>query len=183
MIRLSTLSALAAVLLLSGCGETGSIFGYDRSGPDEFTVVQTAPLSLPPNATLRPPAQRSGRSQAVSPQANSRSILLGDNAAASSYSPPKTVGETALASRAAAYYGSRSDIRRLVDSESARLAQEQESFVHTVVFWKDPEPPGTVLDADQEARRLKENAALGKPFNSGRAPIIVRRKSGISSLF
>ena len=183
MIRLSTVGALAAIFLLTGCGASGSIFGYSRAGPDEFTVVQTAPLSLPPDATLRPPARGSERPQANSVQANSRSILLGDSAAAASYSSPKTVGETALANRAVAYYGSRSDIRRLVDAESDRLAKEQESFVHTLVFWKDPEPPGTVLDADQEARRLQENAALGKPLNSATVPIIVRRKSGFSSLF
>ena len=70
-----------------------------------------------------------------------------------------------------------------MDAESAQLALEQEKFLHTVLFWLDPEPAGTALDANAESRRLRENDALGKPVNAGEAPMIARKKSGISSLF
>lgn len=178
----------AAALLLSGCGASGNIFGFDRSGPDEFTVVQNAPLSLPPNATLRPPRPGESQWQRGSETRRARASLL----ACSGKATPVTVvesskarsqGESALSSRAVAYYGSQPDIRRIVDEESARLAREEKDFLEFLVFWADPDQPGTVLDAGEESRRLQENAALGKPLNSGEAPIIVRKKSGISGLF
>ena len=56
----------AAALLLAGCGESGRIFGFERGGPDEFTVVRNPPLSVPPQATLRPPAGATANPTAIS---------------------------------------------------------------------------------------------------------------------
>lgn len=255
-----------AALMLAGCGETGRIFGFERGGPDEFTVVRNRPLSVPPQATLRPPQQgtanfdrdissRQARESLVGsgvdsagssgtlvtekgvepynggplpqhqdnsqspwyqtqqtqtqpqiPAAESSSAAAsGTTAVAGGYpqnaAPPApqhatpgipvrygaqsrpSVGEVALAQRATAYYGLEPDVRRKVDAESAQLALEQEKFLHKVLFWMDPEPPGAALDANAESRRLRENDALGKPANAGEAPVIARKKSGISSLF
>jgi hypothetical protein len=44
---------LASALLLSGCGSTG-LFNRDR--PDEFAVSRQAPLVVPPDFALVPPA-------------------------------------------------------------------------------------------------------------------------------
>ncbi len=153
---------------------------------DSISIINS---SLPPNAMLRPPRPGDSQWQRGSESKRARASLLsgGNNTstpvAAADSSSPASQGEAALTNRAIAYYGSEPDIRRLVDAESARLATEEENFLAFVVFWKDPEQPGTVLDADKESRRLQENAALGKPLNSGEAPIIVRRKSGVSGLF
>jgi hypothetical protein len=194
MSRISTLAACAA-LALSGCGEDGKVFGFDRSGPDEFTVVRNQPLSMPPDATLRPPQAGTARSTRDRSSNEARDSLLtsapgSDGAAPGASVTPQypqataaSPGEVALTRRVAAYYGVEPDIRRVVDQESHRLALEQEGFLHEVLFWQDPPPPGTALDATAESRRLRENEALGKPANSGTAPVIVRKKSGLSSLF
>jgi hypothetical protein len=194
MVRLWTVSIVLAALMLGGCGESGRIFGFERGGPDEFTVVRNQPLSMPPNATLRPPQPGSGQSNRDQSSKQAREELLA--AAPDGETPPGALGmpqftgpggpsrgEVALVQRVAAYYGVEPDIRRTVDRESRQLALEQESLVHTLLFWQDPPPPGTVLDAAAESRRLRENEALGKPVNSGVAPVIVRKKSGIISLF
>lgn len=189
MKALKSLCALAALAALSGCGESGSIFGFDRSGPDEFTVVRNAPLSVPPNATLRPPRSGSTQEQRDSVSDQARAVLLAGSGAQetgfdpNAYRAPRGQGEIALARRAVSLYGIKRNIRTLVDEESAQLAIEQESLVHTVLFWQDPPEPGTPINAEEEARRLQENAALAKPLNSGEAPLIVRKKSGFSSLF
>lgn len=263
------LAFVAAALILAGCGETGRIFGFERGGPDEFTVVRNPPLSVPPQATLRPPSEDSSavsRRDASSEQARASLIASGGEKAGSAgtlvtdegvqpydggnlpprqatesspwYQPSQVAtegatgsstgssptdtdgsaiaggtypqagaaasprrygaggvpiiynsqsapsrGEAALAQRVTSYYGVEPGIRRKVDAESAELALEQEKFLHKVLFWKDPEPPGTPLDANAEARRLQENEALGKPVNAGEAPLIARKQSGISSLF
>ncbi len=262
-----TITALAAALLLAGCGESGRIFGFERGGPDEFTVVRNPPLSVPPQATLRPPSHGEAQSNRDLSTNQARASLLasgGDTAGtagtlvtdqgtepydggplprpkedgaspwyetlqpesqttvADSSAPadpggeqitavvgpyPQTVvpatppngapgipirydaqsqpstGEAALAQRATAYYGVEPNVRRKVNAESAQFALEQEKFLHLVLFWLEPEPPGTALDANAESRRLRENDALGKPANAGEAPMIARKKSGISSLF
>lgn len=261
-----TLTVLVATLLLAGCSDSGNIFGFKRGGPDEFTVVRNPPLSVPPDATLRPPVQgeasasrdlssseartsllssggdaagsagtlvtdqgavpynggalpagqdtaSAGQSQAVAalPPQTGGSVSgqappsAGGAAVAGNY-PPSSVpsspqygaagipvqyganrgpsaGEAALAQRATAYYGVEPDIRRKVDAESAQLALANDSFLNKVLFWQEPPPPGAALDANAEAHRLRENEALGKPANAGEAPIIARKKTGISSLF
>ncbi len=236
-----------AALALAGCGESGRIFGFERGGPDEFTVVRNPPLSVPPQVTLRPPVHGEASASRNTSNTQARDSLLasgvdssgsagtlvtgegatpydggalrpgqvptqqlqtpqaataGSAATAGAYPQSSTrqyaspgapirygaqsgpsVGESALARRATAYYGVEPDVRRKVDAESSQLALEQEKFLHKVLFWMDPEPPGTALDAEAESRRLQENDALGKPANSGEAPIIARKKSGVSSLF
>ncbi len=66
----------AAALLLAGCGESGSIFGFERGGPDEFTVVRNPPLSVPPQATLRPPEVGAARSNRDLSSNQARDSLL-----------------------------------------------------------------------------------------------------------
>ena len=44
-----------AVLSLSACGGTKEKLGLTKKAPDEFAVVRRAPLSMPPDYTLRPP--------------------------------------------------------------------------------------------------------------------------------
>lgn len=47
------LAAAAATLLLSGCANRGLT---GRHGPDEFAVARNAPLVIPPDFALAPPA-------------------------------------------------------------------------------------------------------------------------------
>ncbi len=77
--------------------------------------------------------------------------------------------------------GADSSIRRVVGRETAALTAEQESCVDTLVFWRDKEPAGDVVDAGEETRRLQGNSALGQPVTDGNMPIITRE--GEKSLF
>ena len=49
-------AALAAALSLSACADMKKELGIGRNSPDEFMVVKRAPLTLPPDDDLRPPA-------------------------------------------------------------------------------------------------------------------------------
>lgn len=189
MSRSGTVCAIAAMLLLAGCGEKGSVFGFDRTGPDEFSVVRHPPLSIPPDATLRPPGAGTATAERERTSEEARSSLVlgtaaeGADAAIAPVPGGPSRGELALATRAAAYYGIEPDIRRVVDAESAQLAREGGGFTERVLFWQDKPPPGQALDAAAESRRLRENQALGRPLNAGEAPLVVRRKSSVSSLY
>jgi len=75
LLALTAAAALAATL--AGCSTLRNTFGVERGGPDEFTVVRHAPLSLPPDYNLRPPQPGVPRPQESSPQAQARSAVVG----------------------------------------------------------------------------------------------------------
>ena len=181
--------AITAMLLLAGCGESGRIFGFDRRGPDEFTVVRNPPLSVPPEVSLRPPTDGTAAQTRDLSQTRAQDSLLASGRADGEALPTaysasgQSPGEVALAQRAGAYYGVEGNIRQTVDTESLELAKESESLTYTVLFWQTPPTPGTPVDAAAEARRLQQNAALGLPADTGASPMIVRRKSTVDSLF
>ncbi len=192
----SVLMALAAVAVFaSGCADTRSVLGLDRSVPDEFVVVSRAPLSLPPDLKLRPP-----RPGAVGPNETPTVELArqtvfgienGDGGAGAlrldantpAAAPVTRVavmspGEVALLARVRAGEAN-ADIRDIIDRESAVLARADETFVDRLLNWRGPDVAGTVVDAAAEAKRLRENQALGQPLTEGETPSIRRKRRGL----
>jgi len=172
----------AAAVLLSACGNARETLGISRPPPDEFQVVTRAPLSMPPDFALRPPAPGAppAAQQDVRLQAQTAVFGpggVGDRAGPVPVAPGGGVspGEAAILTRAGA--GSApADIRAAVDRETRSLADADRRFVDRLIFWQDPPPPGTVVDPAAEARRLRENAAAGRPLADGEVPIIERRR-------
>ena len=66
---------LAASAALSGCEQAKQALGQSKQPPDEFAVFQRAPLSVPPDFGLRPPAPGAERPQAVNPRDQARAAL------------------------------------------------------------------------------------------------------------
>ena len=69
-------------------------------------------------------------------------------------------------------------IRRTINRESSILATENDSFADRLIFWQSSPPPGTLVDAAAEQKRLRENAGLGDAPTKGRTPKIVRKPKG-----
>ena len=171
---------IAAGIALVGCEKTRNILGMTKKVPDEFAVVTRAPLSMPPDYGLRPPAPGQSRPQELAPREAARSILL-KNAGAKPAAPPTgrfTAGEAAILTRAGALNADPM-IRRTVNRESTVLAQADKTFLDKIVFWQKQMPPGTVVDAEKESRRLREVQALGEAPNVGEVPIIKRKRKGM----
>ncbi len=178
--RAATLSLLTLPLLLAACGgDTARTLGFTRDAPDEFSVVTRAPLSLPPQLGTDLPVPRPGaaRPQELSSGAAGAAILSPASAYGVGASSAPSSGENALVARAG---GSVPDtIRRQVDSESLRLEQPDRSLTDRLMFWRDPPPPGVVVDPQRESQRLRENAALGRDAEQGETAIIQRRRQGL----
>src|SRR6185437_15715995 len=103
-------------VLLSGCGD-GSLtrqFGLTREAPDEFTVVTRAPLSMPPDFTLRPPQPGAARPQEQSDRSLAESALVPE-AALGSAPVGVSAGQAALVRDAGG--GAPADIRQRIDQE------------------------------------------------------------------
>ena len=137
--------AVAAVLLaglgLAGCQSTREALGMTKVTPDEFRVVTKAPLVVPPDYALRPPAPGEPRPQELQPESAARTALLGARSA-----EQRSDGEKMLAAKAGA---DKADplIRYVVDDEFGSVAHKETSFADKVMFWRKdkPETQGQVL--------------------------------------
>ncbi len=173
---------LAGVLALGACSgdELTRNFGLVRDAPDEFTVSTRAPLSMPPDYTLRVPrpgvsrpqeqTSRSAAEAALAPQA-----ALAGNAAT-------TPGQLALLGAAGTQ--APRDIRDRIDQD-ASVERADRGFVDRLMFWRPAQPLSSQsVDPTRESQRLRENAALGQPAQQGDTPIIQRStRNGLLNWF
>jgi hypothetical protein len=174
-------AALSLLLLpvLSGCGQnTSRALGFTRDAPDEFTVVTRAPLSLPPAlGSLPVPRPGTARPQELQGGAAGEAILAPGAAYGVNASTAPSSGETALLAAAGA--NAPASVRRQVDDESLRLNRPDRTLVDRLMFWREAPAPGTVVDPQREAQRLRENAALGRDPEQGETAIIQRSRQGL----
>ncbi len=178
---------LAAALLplaLAACGNGDDIsrtFGLTRDAPDEFQVTTRAPLSMPPDFTLRPPRPGAARPQEQSPREGAEAALAPQAALSAGPAGETSPGQEALL--AASGPAAPADIRRRLETDAA-LEQSSSSFSDKLMFWKSPPDKSVVVDPQREAQRLRENAALGQNPTAGDTPIIQRpQKTFWQSIF
>ena len=172
------------VMGLSGCSDTRKALGIDKAPPDEFAVVSGAPLTMPPDFNLRPPRSPSDKPPSeTAAQAGRQTVFRVSDAKTPAVIASTQVGtngvalspgEQALIAKAGAA-GADPSIRQQVDKDTAQLNEDNSGgFVDSLLFWREPPPPGEAVDASREAQRLRENAALGKPASVGDTPQIQR---------
>ena len=175
------LGALALAVTLSACeGGIGDALGLGKNAPDEFAVVRNAPLTLPPDFTLRPPRPGEARPNEESVREQARVALFNEAGALAidDSTAAATQGEAAFVERAGAADVD-PNIRHIVDREFSGYASEDESFIDSLLFWQEEQLPGEVVDAAAEAERLRENAEAGEPVTAGETPTIKRREKAL----
>ena len=128
--RVIAVAALVAAAGLAGCQSTRTALGMTKVTPDEFRVVTKAPLVLPPEFSLRPPAPGQPRPQELQPDSAARAALLGQREG-----QVRSDGEKLLVSKAGA---DKADplIRYVVDDEFGDVAHKDKSFADKVMFWR-----------------------------------------------
>ncbi len=161
---------------LAGCQSASRALGMGKVTPDEFRVVTKAPLILPPDYSLRPPAPGEPRPQELQPESAARQALLGER-----NSEVRSEGERLLVQRAGA---DKADplIRYVVDDDFGSLAHKDKGFADWVMFWRPGKPaaepglpatPGsdtpTPVDPAVEATRIQSL--------TGNKPVIIARKT------
>ena len=181
--RSSPIAIVALVALLpalAACSGLSDALGLNKKSPDEFAVVKRAPLVLPPNYNLRPPAPGTPRPQELQPtQAAQAAVLATAGSEPSAIDPEKhSAGEAALI-RSAGAENVDPTIREQIERETTALVARDESFTDRLIFWRDPLPAGEVIDARAEANRIRENQAAGRPVVEGSTPVIRHRSRGL----
>ena len=178
-----TLLALGA-LTMGGCSAFENLGGGKKISPDEFKIVSHSPLTMPPNAELRPPRPGEPRPQEVTPAEQAREALAPQTAGRSQRgqpgnAPPSPGGasEQALVAKAG-QGGIDPNIRSRVNTDTRTINDNDKSFVDALIFWQDKPPPGVVLDPAKEQQRLRDAQAAGQT-PQGNTPTITRRKRGL----
>ena len=159
-------AALVAAAGLSGCSSASKAFGMGKVTPDEFRVVTKAPLVVPPDFALRPPAPGEPRPQELQPDSAARTALLGAREA-----QVRSDGEKILVAKAGA---EKADplIRYVVDDEFGDVAHKEKSFADRVMFWRSDKPA-----AQQENPAPVNAEAEQKRITSliGDKPVVIQR--------
>ena len=176
----STSAALGALALgavaLAGCSSAGRALGIGKSAPDEFRTVAKAPLVVPPDYALRPPAPGEPRPQELQPESQARVALLGRQAALQ-----RSDGESLLVAKAGV---SKADplIRYVVDDEYGSLTHKERGFADKVMFWKKPDASVTqgeqlaLVTAPAPVDAKAEEAEVRK-LTGGKTVVIARQPS------
>lgn len=174
----SVCCVVVAALALSACSNARKTLGLEKKAPDEFSVVARAPLALPPDYQLRPPEPGKERPQEKNPTDQARSAVLGNSQGFSNRVGMMSPGEQSLL-KAAGADNTPSDIRQQVNRETSVMAEEERSFTDRLVFWREQSPSGTIVNAQEESKRLRNNQALGKEVTDGDVPRIERKEKAL----
>ena len=174
---------LAAASLLAGCEGARKALTQTKAGPDEFAVYTRAPLTIPPDYGLRPPTDgKTAESGTVTTREQTRRVLLGSAAAQRQAVQASTPGTSVLLAMAGAA-NAEPGIRDLVDSETSAYANKDVRFLEKLMYGDVVNGTATVVDPMNEAKRIQENQALGKPITEGETPMIdTKPSSGIGSM-
>jgi hypothetical protein len=151
----STIALLGSTACTSGVRQA---LGAERTTPDEFRVVTIAPLTVPPEYSLRPPQPGELRAEDIFQDRQAQRALFGDFEASNA-----SDAEILLAARAGAA-DANPDVRALIDGETAALVRKDRSFADRILFWRDSEEGGEVLvitdrpapiDPEEERERIE----------------------------
>lgn len=179
-LRLTLLLGLA-VIGLSACGSVSESLGLGRAPPDEFAVVDRPPLSMPPDFGLRPPKPGAPRPQEVDMKERASATLFGPSSKAQPVGAPDASdfsgGEKALLEASGADKAN-PDIRNTIDRETSQKVSGSEHLIDDLLFWRKTTPEGTVVNAPEEAERIRKAKEKGEAVNQGATPVIEKKKSG-----
>lgn len=165
---------LAGAITLSGCAEGGPFGVFETPPPpDEFRVIARKPLSLPPSASLPVPEPGARSPLEPNPQADAIAALLGAGGAATT-ATAQSEGERQLL--AAANTQARDpQIRAALAAEAEAVANDDTYVPPTIVELLEGGGESAVdlrdaLDADAEARRLREEGISTAPIDPEETP-------------
>jgi Protein of unknown function (DUF3035) len=161
-----TLAALwLAVATLAGCGDTTvqEQLGLGKRAPDEFQVVRRAPLVLPPDYNLRPPAPGEPPPRQQDTSAQAEAILTGRQPTQVPTETRQSQGELALLGQSPVE--ARPGIRQVLVAENQELVNlDDNRFLFILNFQRralqSTEP---VVDPVTERQRLQQAAASAAP--------------------
>lgn len=182
--KVSKFVIVAALFALSNCSSgVRDTLGLRRSAPDEFRVVSNAPLSLPPEFTLRPPMPGAKRPQELELDKQAKDILLQGSVQSNDTDVSK--GESVFLKKANVQDANPEIKEVLIREENDEDAAEKkkgfwDKFA-TLTHLKSKKDP--TVNATKEKERISENKKEGKPVNEGEVPVVKERSGLLKNVF
>jgi hypothetical protein len=189
-----TLLALGT-FVLGGCSAFENLGGGKKVSPDEFKIVSHSPLTMPPNAELRPPRPGEPRPQEVTPAEQAKEalspVLAGRSqqargAGGAAAAGGRTGSEQALVQKAGQSAGGGGidpNIRSRVNQDTKTINDSDKSFIDSLIFWQSPQPSGVVVDPTKEQQRIRDAQAAGQPAGGNTATITRRQRGLLEGIF
>jgi hypothetical protein len=171
--RRPVVAVLCLLAVVPGCTGERTLadrLGMGRNVPDEFQVVERAPLVVPPQYNLRPPEPGAPRPQEGTTSERAERALTGRAPAAAETTP----GAEALLTQAGASDAD-PDIRRTLADETRGLAGlDEDRFWFILDFQRRAyaRADDTALDPRAEARRLADAGVEVRTTELGSEPIL-----------
>lgn len=167
--------------LLVACGDVKTMLGQDKQAPDEFAVMTRAPLSMPPNFSLRAPNLGAERPQEPSSRNNGRNVVLklGDRQSSGAIGQTKQESSEVKIRTLLGTDKANFRIREILDKETKDVVFEERAFIDKLLSWNRDLENHSLVDAAAEARRIRTNQKAGKLVNEGEIPTIKRGKTGL----
>lgn len=140
--------------LLTACSGAKETLGLNRSVPDEFAVIPSAPLEIPKNfSQLPPPKPGAPRPQEANILRQAERAVIGEKVSDKNL----TNAETALLQQAGAE-DAEDDIRRQIDRELNENSGSQ-SVTQKLFGLGGDSPEKNTLDPQKELERLSQQQA------------------------
>ncbi len=158
---------LLLCMAVSGCDTIKEKVGLTRHAPDEFAVMQRAPLEMPSDFTTLPkPVLGAPRPQEVAAKDQAKQLILGGPVVAKE---TESAGEDALLKQVGAGQAN-TNIRAQLDKEADETDNSKVPVVKRWLGLDKDEPKGKVVDPVAEAKRIQDAKKAGKPVTTGATP-------------
>lgn len=145
--------------VLAGCSSgVKETLGLERSAPDEFAVIERAPLTMPPNFNLEPPRPGAPRPQEEMTSTKAKGLVLSSQSSAPKPSDV-SASEQALLGKVGAAKADPNIRNELNDPQ-----QPEKKSVAQKFGLSSPESPDKALDPVEESKDLqKKNVKTPTP--------------------
>jgi hypothetical protein len=159
-------TALGAIAVLAALGAAAC----SSTAPDEFRVVRKAPLTVPPDFNLRPPAPGEARPQELLPDAQARVAVFGTDIGGDA-----SQGEKLFVAKAGGDATDRA-VRNQVDYDSAQILRKNKGFADSILNFGKKSGVDPVVDPAAETERLRAEAESTKEVTGG-GSVLIRQKN------
>jgi hypothetical protein len=152
-----------------GCDTLKEKVGLTRHSPDEFAVMQRAPLEIPSDLNSLPaPRPGASRPQDVTAVEQAQQAILGSD---KPVSDTASSGEDALLAKTGANTADAS-IRQQLEADAKAEGTDNRAVVKKILSLGDEQKPATVVDSAAEAKRILDAKKSGQPITSGETPTL-----------